>query len=69
MGVNPLSTFAAKDDAHLAWAHKVAQFMSDKESQLLRYNSTGAGPSNLEALKDDAIKSDVALKALNAQYD
>jgi arabinogalactan oligomer/maltooligosaccharide transport system substrate-binding protein len=69
MGVNPLSTFAAKDDVHLAWAHKVAQFMSDKESQLLRYNSTGAGPSNLEALQDDAVKSDVALKALNAQYD
>lgn len=69
MGVNPLSSFAAKDDAHLTWAHKVAQFMSDKESQLLRYNSTGAGPSNLEALQDDTVKSDVALKALNAQYD
>jgi arabinogalactan oligomer/maltooligosaccharide transport system substrate-binding protein len=69
MGVNPLSSFASKDEAHLAWAHKVAQFMTDKESQLLRYQATGAGPSNLEALQDDTIKADVALKALNAQYD
>jgi|GEM_PF-2072085 arabinogalactan oligomer/maltooligosaccharide transport system substrate-binding protein len=69
MGVNPLSSFASKDVDHLTWAHKVAQFMSDKESQIDRYTLTGAGPSNLEALQDDTIKADVALKALNAQYD
>jgi arabinogalactan oligomer/maltooligosaccharide transport system substrate-binding protein len=69
MGVNPLSTYCSKSEENLAWAHKVAQFMSDKESQLQRYAITGAGPSNKEALNDDTVKSDAALKALNAQYD
>lgn len=69
MGVNPLSTYCAKSEENLAWAHKVAQFMSDKESQIQRYTITGAGPSNKEALQDDAVKSDAALAALNAQYD
>lgn len=69
MGVNPLSSFCTKSEENLAWAHKVAQFMSDKDSQLSRYAITGAGPSNKEALLDDAVKGDLALKALNAQYD
>lgn len=68
MGVNPLSAFNSKSKENLAWSHKVAQFLSDKESQIARYNATGAGPSNLEALADTTIKNDVVLSALNAQY-
>lgn len=69
MGVNPLSKFCKSSAANLAWAHKIAQYMTDKQSQLERYTATGSGPSNLEALQDSTIKADVALTALNAQYD
>ncbi len=69
IGVNPQCAFAKQSRENLLLLHELAQYISDKQPQIDRYNSTGAGPSNLEALKDPAIAGDAALAALNAQYD
>lgn len=68
LGVNRLSKFATKSEENLKMLHKVAQFFSDYDSQISRYEITGAGPSNKEALKSEKISKDVALQALNDQY-
>ena len=69
IGVNPQNEFAKQSRENLELLHKLAQYLSDKEASLARYEATGAGPSNLEALKDPKIAADSALIALNAQYD
>lgn len=70
LGVNPLCEFAQDGgDANIILLHKLAQYMSDKQSQLDRYELTGAGPSNKEALQDEKVAKDAALIALNKQYD
>lgn len=69
IGVNPQCEFAKQSKENLALLHQLAQYLSGKDVSIDRYNATGAGPANLEALKDPAIKSDAALLALNAQYD
>lgn len=69
IGVNPQCAFAKVSPENLLLLHKLAQYLSDKEVSLARYASTGAGPANLAALEDDQIKNDLALIALNAQYD
>lgn len=69
LGVNPLCEFVADNPSNIEILHKLAQYLSSKEIQVERYNGWNAGPSNKEALEDDAVKADVALKALNAQYD
>lgn len=69
MGVNPQCAFAKESRENLLLLHELAQYLSGKQQQIDRYNATGAGPSNLDALKDNTIAADAALKALNAQYD
>lgn len=69
IGVNPQCDFAKESRENLLLLHELAHFMSSKETQLERYNKTGAGPSNIEALNDPLILKDAALLALNAQYD
>ncbi len=69
IGVNPQCSFATKSRENLLLLHELAQYLSGKDQQIARYNATGAGPSNLEALKDETIANDAALQALNAQYD
>lgn len=68
MGVNPLCTFATESAENLALLHKLAQYLLSVEVSVARYDSTGAGPANKEALKIDRIANDAALLALNAQY-
>lgn len=68
MGVNPQCEFAKESRENLLLLHELAQFLSNKEHQIERYKETGAGPSNIEALKDPEIAADAALAALNAQY-
>lgn len=68
IGVNPQNEFAKQSRENLELLHKLAQYLSDKEASLAKYEATGAGPSNLEALKDPKIAADSALIALNAQY-
>lgn len=69
IGVNPQCEFAKASRENLLLLHELAQYLSGKEVSIARYESTGAGPANLEALKDPAIANDSALLALNAQYD
>lgn len=45
----------------------IAQFLSNEETQLARYDAVGWGPSNLAAQQSDAVKADEALSALAAQ--
>ena len=45
----------------------LAQYLTNKENQLARFNSFGWGPSNIEAQKDNAVKSDISLMALTEQ--
>ncbi len=50
-----------------AWAHNIANYLTTEECQLERFNENGWGPSNLNAQEDEAVKSDLALTALNEQ--
>lgn len=45
----------------------LAYFLTDKDSQLARYNERGLVPTNNEALQDSKVQSDPALKAINDQ--
>ncbi len=69
MGVNPLSEFNLKSEENLAMSKKLALYLTGAEVSIARYESTGAGPSNLEALKNEEIKKDYALLALNDQFE
>ena len=51
----------------LAVCHALAQYLTNKDTQLARYNAVGWGPSNVEAQQDSAIQADVALSALAEQ--
>lgn len=69
LGVNPLCEFATANETNIEVLHEMAKYFTSKEAQLDRYEATGAGPSNKEALQDSRVASDVALIALNKQYD
>ena len=62
MGVKP-QTEAGKMQVCL----KLAQYLTDTDAQLPRYNALGWGTSNLTAQQDDAVKSNPALVALGEQ--
>lgn len=62
MGVKP-QTDAVKASA----LHKLAQYLTNEECQLERFNNFGWGPSNVGAQSNDAVKSDPTLVALAAQ--
>jgi arabinogalactan oligomer/maltooligosaccharide transport system substrate-binding protein len=62
LGVKP-QTEAGKLKACL----ELAQYLTDTEAQLARFNSNGWGPSNLDAQADSAVQADPALAALAAQ--
>lgn len=65
MGVKPQSGDNAANKTIVL--QLLAQFLTNKENQLQRYQAFGWGPSNLEALADEAVKNDVSLKALFLQ--
>ena len=58
-----------KQSQNLVLAHKFAQYITSEEVQLLRYKNYNYGPSNIKAAEDEAVKSDVALVALNKQFE
>ena len=62
MGVKPQSD--AKKGAVLSL---LAQFLTNEENQLARFNSFGWGPSNVKAQANDAVKANESLAALAAQ--
>ena len=45
----------------------LAEYLSNEETQLARFNEVAWGPSNLVAQQSDAVKSDAALSALAEQ--
>lgn len=62
LGVKP-QTDANKLQVCLA----MAQFLSNEQTQLARYEAVAWGPSNLAAQQSEAVKADEALSALAAQ--
>lgn len=50
-----------------AFCHALAQYLSNKQSQLDRFDEFGWGPSNLEAQKEERVASDPTLSALAEQ--
>lgn len=69
MGVNPMCAYARESEENLLRLHDFAKYLTDAEVSLQRYESTGAGPSNLEAQENEKVKEDFALLALNEQFD
>lgn len=62
MGVKPQA-----DSEKLSMLHKLAQYLTNTECQLERYNEFQWGPSNLEAQNDAGVKANASLAALALQ--
>ena len=62
MGVKPQT-----EGGKLKLCYELAQYLSDTDAQLARFNEQGWGPSNLAAQQDSAVKADPALTALAEQ--
>ncbi len=62
LGVKP-----QEDAVKGAVINQLAQYLTSKDCQLERFTEFGWGPSNKEALADEAVASDPTLTALNEQ--
>ena len=62
MGVKPQSDAKKQTVLHL-----LAQYLTNEENQLARFDGFGWGPSNIEAQKNDKVQNDVSLVALTKQ--
>ena len=62
MGVKP-----QQDAKKSAVLHKLAQYLTNEECQLARFEAKGWGPANLAAQNNEAVSNAVHLKALWAQ--
>ncbi len=62
MGVKP-----QEDAVKAAALHKLAQFLTDEDRQMERFNALAWGPSNLNAQKSDAVQANPGLAALLKQ--
>ena len=60
IGVNPHSK-------NVGWAMILAEYLTNFDSQVARYEARGLGPSNIEASNSDAVQADPAIAALAAQ--
>lgn len=60
IGVNPHSDF-------VGWSMILAEYLTNYDSQLARYEARGLGPANMEAAASEAVQSDPAIAALAAQ--
>ena len=60
VGVNAFSENAG-------WAMLLAEYLTNYENQLRRFELRGQGPSNIEAANSPAVQADPALAALAAQ--
>ena len=49
------------------WAVLLAEFLTNEESQTIRFEQREAGPSNINAQASDAVSSNVAQAALGEQ--
>ncbi len=60
IGVNPHS-------ANVGWAMLLAEWLTNEENQILRFQDQGDGPSNVNAAASEAVAANPALAALAAQ--
>ncbi len=60
IGVNPYSE-------HLAWAHELAEYISNEDNQKLRFEMRGQGPSNLNAAQSPEVQASAAIQAVLKQ--
>ena len=60
MGVNTATK-------HPKEAMKLAEFLTNEENQLMRFEKRAMGPSNTKAAGNDKVKANVALAALAEQ--
>lgn len=51
------------------WAQKLAKWLTNEQNQLLRFEATGEGPSNVNASNSEEVKKAVAISALKEQSD
>lgn len=52
---------------NLKWAHKLAEWLTNEESQTIRFNELKQGPSNREVSKSPEVAKEPAIQALVAQ--
>ena len=60
IGVNPHSK-------NVGWAMRLADWLTNEENQVLRFQTNGDGPSNVNAAADDAVRTNPAIAALATQ--
>ncbi len=60
VGVNPFSK-------QTGWATLLAEFITNQQSQVKRFEQRAAAPTNIEAAKDPAVAVNKGVAALNAQ--
>ena len=60
IGVNPHSKF-------VGWSMILAEYLTNEETQIARYEARGLGPANLAAAASDTVQNDPAISALAAQ--
>jgi arabinogalactan oligomer/maltooligosaccharide transport system substrate-binding protein len=60
IGVNPHS-------ANVGWSMLLAEYLTNEESQVTRYEVRGLGPANTNAAASDAVQTNPAIAALAAQ--
>ncbi len=68
MGINPYSAFARKDPQNLSILRELAKFLTGKDASMARFETSGLGPSNLEAQADEKVQASPFLSALADQY-
>ena len=60
IGVNPYSEY-------IGWSMLLAEFLTNYDSQVIRYEKRGFGPANIEAANSDIVLADPTISALAAQ--
>lgn len=53
--------------AHVEWAHKFADWITNEQNQILRFEERNQGPSNINAAASDAVGKVPAIQAVIAQ--
>lgn len=56
-----------ENSEHLEWAHKLAEWMTNEQNQILRFEQNNQGPSNANAAASDALYDNPAIQAVVAQ--
>lgn len=52
---------------NVEWAHKLAEWLTNEESQMIRFNERQTGPSNKKAAESDEVNNNTAIQALIEQ--